>query len=41
MSQNSDKNIIVYNYFYILNKDQNQFENIESLISSSTLFKPI
>ena len=39
MSEESKKNVTIYNYYYIINKDQGQFENIKSLLSTSNLFK--
>ena len=40
MSEESKKNVTIYNYYYIINKDQGQFENIKSLFSTSNLFTP-
>ena len=40
MSEESKKNVTIYNYYYIINKDQGQFENIKSLFSASNLFTP-
>ena len=41
MKQEQKNKTIVYNYIYVINKDEEQYKKIQSLIKSNTLFKPI